>query len=82
MRAHTGDVIFNIAFTLFMGIILCVLVGVAAEAAQEYRSYDARVACEAQRMLPRRQTLSARVVCVPLPTRQDTTTINLNGADE
>ena len=64
-------------FVLVMIAVACVgLFGVlAVEIAQEYRSYDERVACEAERMVPRRKMLTATVTCVPVPMRQDTLTI-------
>ncbi|MCR4341534.1 MAG: hypothetical protein NUW01_16775 [Gemmatimonadaceae bacterium] len=57
--------------------IAVVLIGVLAslwDEIQNYRAFDARVACEQQRMIPRRKPMEVTVTCVPIPTRQDTTT--------
>lgn len=40
-----------------------------------HRAFDARAACEVERMRPLRKTFSAGVVCVPYPMRQDTLTL-------
>jgi hypothetical protein len=65
-------------------VSVLVVIGVAVLAdlwdeVQNYRAFDAKVACEAQRMVPRRKPMEVTVTCVPLPMRQDTTTVNLNG---
>jgi hypothetical protein len=42
-----------------------------------YRSQPARFACEARQMQARRYTFTDSVVCVPYPTRRDTTTLEV-----
>ena len=59
----------------FMAVLMLTLAGIGWDAMQEYRSFDARVACEVRLMVPRRRPMEVTVTCVPIPTRQDTTTI-------
>lgn len=53
-----------------IGLMVIVLVAACLlDFAAEYRSFDARVACEAKQMQPRRQMLSVRVTCIPVQRR-------------
>lgn len=71
------DVLFGAFFGLMLLIIFGAIVGVVVDLAQERRAFDAKVACEARRMEPRRQSFTARVTCIPVNTRQDTSTVQV-----
>ncbi|MGN6206010.1 hypothetical protein [Humibacter sp.] len=66
---------FAVLFVLGVALLLTWLV---ADSVQSYRAFDAIAACQTQRMEPVRRNLSTKVVCVPINTRQDTTTVNVN----
>lgn len=57
--------------------ILCLFAMMAVDITQDYRSFDAQVACREQRMEPARRAFSTTVTCVPALMRNDTTTVNL-----
>lgn len=59
---------------LFIALFLLVM---AVEAVQWQRSFDKQVACEVKLMQPRRRVLTTSVVCIPVPQRQDTSTIRV-----
>lgn len=42
------------------------------------KAFAAETACEVRHMQPHRKFFSTDVVCVPVNTRQDTTTVNVN----
>ena len=78
------DFAFNL-FSLAVGLLLLAaamfLVGAAVDLVFFDRAAFPQItACQTTRGVPRRQTFSVRVVCVPANTRQDTTTINLKTA--
>lgn len=79
---YVGDWLEWTVPTLLVGVVLLAVVafvllfGLAViDSVQEYRAFDAQAACQAQRMVPIRRSLSARVVCVPAITRNDTLTL-------
>lgn len=61
-----------------MLVLIGLLIGAGIDGVQEYRSFDARVACEAKQSTPRRQSMSATIICVPAVQRQDTTTVRIS----
>jgi hypothetical protein len=67
----------------FVAVVVLFFLGLlgaaAVDIAQDYRAFGGKVACQARRMEPQRQIFSARVVCVPVNTRQDTTTVRVDG---
>lgn len=73
--------LFDVGMGCFFGLLLLALGGTVGagvfDMVQDRRSYDAQVACSAQRMESRRQSFTTRVVCVPAITRQDTTTVRV-----
>lgn len=83
MKRDLVDVLMEIILpgtvVLLVSVLLVAGVIGATDAVQSYRAYPASVGCEQHRMEARRRAMSARVTCVPVNTRQDTTTVNLNG---
>lgn len=81
-RDYNGDIEWPMVFILgFFGSLLLLIGGTVGigivDSVQDFRAFDARMACEAKRMEPRRRELSTKVVCVPINTRQDTTTVQV-----
>jgi uncharacterized membrane protein len=65
-----------VSFVVIFALLLAALVaGGVVDFTQDYRSYDAQVACQQKKLVAVRRTFSAKVTCVPLNTRQDTLTI-------
>lgn len=68
-------------FMLFIGALFFVtmLGAIAAivDTVKERQSFGAITACQASRGVPKRQSLTTHVVCIPDNARQDTSTVNL-----
>lgn len=61
-------------FFVFFVALICMAVGASLYLGR--LRFDAQAQCHAQRMDDMARPFSADVVCIPYPTRQDTTTIN------
>lgn len=66
------------AFTLaVIAAFFVVTIGLVDTLYFERRAFANITACEARRMEPHRKYLSTHVVCTPINTRQDTTTVQV-----
>jgi Sec-independent protein secretion pathway component TatC len=75
MNFDFGDLLMQgVLFVLgtFFAVLLVLIVW---DFVSEYRSFDARTACQVQRMVAVRKDFSTKVVCVPALERRDTLTI-------
>lgn len=76
------DIIGGAIVCLFVAIAVAVVIGLGSCAIDngyyERHAFKAITACEARRMEAHRRLFDTAVVCVPINTRQDTTTVNVN----
>lgn len=62
--------------SIMLGFAL-LLAAAAVDAVQSARAFDGKMACTTRRMEPNRQSFTTRVVCTPINTRQDTSTVQV-----
>jgi hypothetical protein len=68
---------FNVVMTMLMLGIAAGFLLLSMDGVGSYRAQSATFACEARQMQARRYTFTDSVLCVPYPTRRDTTTVEV-----
>lgn len=78
MDFETEGKVIGCGLLFLVGVLLLAAAAAVTDVVMDRNSFAAQTECEARRMTPRRQMLTSNVICVPVNTRQDTTTVNLN----
>jgi hypothetical protein len=77
MSYDAEEVVFGCLFITLVGGFVLFVGAIVFDGVQAQRAFDGKMACAARRMEPNRQAFTTHVVCTPINTRQDTSTVQV-----